>query len=361
MYAFSDTNFHQQTIFIVDDEVVNLKLLDKILTSAGYTNLVLINDPRQVLSLYEEHRPSLILLDLNMPDLDGYQVMEQLVGLDDPLLPPIIILTAQHHQEYLLKALEAGARDFISKPFDRRELLMRVRNFLDAHAAHRLVRDQKDHLEELVQKRTLELQETRLEIIRRLGHAAEYRDEETGNHIIRMSKMCALLAQKAGWSKQQCDLILSASPMHDIGKIGIPDAILLKPGRFEPDEWRIMKTHAEIGARLLDGNDSDLMIMAREIALNHHEKWDGSGYPSGLKGQDIPASGRIAALADVFDALTSVRPYKKAWPLEEAVDLIRANRGKHFDPELADLFLDDVGAFVAIKNAYQDLPEEQLQ
>jgi putative two-component system response regulator len=361
MYAFSDTNFQQQTIFIVDDEVVNLKLLDKILTSAGYTNLVLINDPRQVLSLYHEHRPSLILLDLNMPDLDGFQVMEQLVGLEDPLLPPIVILTAQHHQEYLLKALEAGARDFISKPFDRRELLMRVRNFLDAHVAHRLVRDQKDHLEELVQKRTRELQETRLEIIRRLGHAAEYRDEETGNHIIRMSKMCTLLAQKAGWSKQQCDLILSASPMHDIGKIGIPDAILLKPGKLDGDEWQTMKTHAEIGARLLDGNDSDLMIMAREIALNHHEKWDGSGYPAGLKGEDIPMSGRIAALADVFDALTSVRPYKKAWPLEEAVELIRANRGKHFDPELADLFLDDVGAFVAIKNAYQDLPEEQLQ
>lgn len=358
MYAFSEKNFHQQTIFIVDDEVVNLKLLDKILTSAGYTNLVLINDPRQVLSLYQEHHPSLILLDLNMPDLDGYQVMEQLVGLEDPLLPPIVILTAQHHQEYLLKALEAGARDFIGKPFDRRELLMRVRNFLDAHVAHRLVRNQKNHLEELVNLRTLELQETRLEIIRRLGHAAEYRDEETGNHIIRMSKMCALLAQKAGWSEQQCELILSASPMHDIGKIGIPDAILLKPGKLEGDEWLTMKSHAEIGARLLDGNDSDLMVMAREIALNHHEKWDGAGYPAGLKGEGIPMSGRIAALADVFDALTSVRPYKKAWPLEKAVELIRDNRGKHFDPELADLFLNDVDAFVAIKNAYQDFPEE---
>ncbi|SNC76324.1 putative two-component system response regulator [Marinobacter sp. es.048] len=358
MYAFSDKNLHEQTIFIVDDEVVNLKLLDKILTSAGYSNLVLISDPREVLSLYQEHRPSLILLDLNMPGLDGYQVMKQLVSLEDPLLPPIVILTAQHHQEYLLKALEAGARDFISKPFDRRELLMRVKNFLDAHVAHRLVRNQKDHLEELVQQRTLELQETRLEIIRRLGHAAEYRDEETGNHIIRMSKMCALLARKAGWSEQQCNLILSASPMHDIGKIGIPDAILLKPGKLGRDEWLTMKTHAEIGARLLEGNDSDLMVMAREIALNHHEKWDGSGYPAGLKGKDIPMSGRIAALADVFDALTSVRPYKKAWPLEEAVQLIRDNRGKHFDPELADLFLDDVQAFVDIKNAYQDLPEE---
>jgi len=358
MYAFSEKNLFDQTIFVVDDEQVNLKLLDKILTSAGYANLVLIRDPRQVLPAYQQHRPSLILLDLNMPGLDGYQVMDQLAGLEDPLLPPIVILTAQHHQEYLLKALEAGARDFISKPFDRRELLMRVRNFLDAHVAHRLVRNQKDHLEELVQQRTFELEETRLEIIRRLGHAAEYRDEETGNHIIRMSKMCALLAQKAGWSEQQCDLIVSASPMHDIGKIGIPDAILLKPGKLEPDEWLTMKTHAEIGARLLDGNDSDLMVMAREVALNHHEKWDGSGYPAGLQGKDIPMSGRISALADVFDALTSERPYKRAWPVAEAVQLIRDNRGKHFDPELTDLFLSNVDAFVDIKHAYQDAPEE---
>ncbi|PHQ24619.1 two-component system response regulator [Marinobacter guineae] len=358
MYAFSEKNLHEQTIFVVDDELVNLKLLDKILTSAGYTNLVLISDPGQVLNAYLEHRPALILLDLNMPGIDGYHVMEQLAGLDDPLLPPIIILTAQHQQEYLLKALEAGARDFISKPFDRRELLMRVRNFLDAHVAHRLVRNQKDHLEILVGQRTRELQETRLEIIRRLGHAAEYRDEETGNHIIRMSKMCALLAKKAGWSAQQCDLMLQASPMHDIGKIGIPDAILLKPGKLEPSEWQTMKNHAEIGGRLLEGNDSDLIVLAREIALNHHEKWDGSGYPRGLKGEEIPVSGRIAALADVFDALTSVRPYKKAWSVADAVQLIRDNRGKHFDPELTDLFLEDIESFVEIKNAYQDYPEQ---
>lgn len=358
MDAFTEHNLYEQTIFVVDDERVNLKLLDKILTSAGYTNLVLISDPRQVLPAYRQYRPSLILLDLNMPDIDGYQVMAELAGLADPLLPPIVILTAQNQQEYLLKALAAGARDFISKPFDRRELLMRVRNFLDAHVAHKLVRNQKDHLEVLVGQRTRELQETRLEIIRRLGHAAEYRDEETGNHIIRMSKMCALLAGKAGWPEPQCDLILHASPMHDIGKIGIPDAILLKPGKLNEKEWHTMKTHAEIGARLLEGNNSDLLVMAREIAITHHEKWDGTGYPQGLKGSDIPISGRIAALADVFDALTSVRPYKQAWPLAHAVQLIRDNRGRHFDPELAELFLEDVDSFVAIKNAYLDHPEQ---
>lgn len=354
MCTFSEKNLQEQSIFVVDDELVNLKLLEKTLRSAGYTNLVLISDPHQVLPAYQEHNPSLILLDLNMPGFDGYQVMEQLGNLNDPMLPPIVILTAQNQQEYLLRALEAGARDFVSKPFDRRELLMRVRNFLDAHLAHRLVHDQKNHLEMLVEKRTQELQETRLEIIRRLGHAAEYRDEETGNHIIRMSKMCALLAGKAGWSKEQCDLILQASPMHDIGKIGIPDAILLKPGKLDPQEWQTMKAHAEIGGRLLEGSDNELMVMAREIAINHHEKWDGSGYPSGLEGENIPLSGRIAALADVFDALTSARPYKKAWPIADAVRLIRESRGKHFDPELVDLFLDDVDSFAKIKNTYQD-------
>ncbi|AFP29257.1 HD domain-containing phosphohydrolase [Marinobacter sp. BSs20148] len=354
MSAFSEIDFHQQSIFIVDDEPANLKLLEKILTFAGYTNLTLISDPRQVIPAYHKHHPALILLDLNMPGVDGYQVMNQLGNLGDPLLPPIVILTAQNQQDYLLRALEAGARDFISKPFDRRELLMRVHNLLDAHVAHLLVQNQKAHLEILVEERTQELRESRLEIIRRLGHAAEWRDEETGNHIIRMSKVCALLASKAGWSKGQCDLILQASPMHDIGKIGIPDAILLKPGKLDPQEWQTMKTHAEIGGRLLEGNSNELFVMAREIALNHHEKWDGSGYPDGLRGEDIPFSGRIAALADVFDALTSARPYKKAWPVEDAVELIRENRGAHFDPELVDLFLADVASFVRIMDVYQD-------
>ncbi|KPQ03030.1 HD domain-containing phosphohydrolase [Marinobacter sp. HL-58] len=354
MSAFSDTRFHEHAIFVVDDEPVNLKLLERILSAEGYRNVVSIGDPFMVLPAYREHQPALILLDLNMPGMSGFEVMEQLAGLQDPLMPPIVILTAQNQQDSLLQALQQGARDYVTKPFDRRELLMRVRNFLDAHLAHRMVRDQKAHLEVLVSERTRELQETRLEIIRRLGHAAEYRDEETGNHIIRMSQMCALLARKLGWSESRCDLILHASPMHDIGKIGIPDAILLKPGKLDPDEWQIMKTHAEIGARLLDGNDSELLSMAREIALSHHEKWDGSGYPAGLSGKDIPLSGRIAALADVFDALTSERPYKRAWKLEDAVALIRDNRGKHFDPELADLFLADVDSFVQIKNAYRD-------
>jgi putative two-component system response regulator len=341
-----------ERILIIDDEPVNLKLLDKMLHAQGYENLVLVSDPREVLGSYEELHPDLILLDINMPHLDGYQVMEQLKALNDPLLPPIVILTAQSGKDYLLRALAAGARDFISKPFDRNELLMRVRNLLDAQLAHRLIHDQKKMLEEMVRERTEELRTTRLQVVQRLGMAAEYRDEETGNHILRMSHISALLAKSAGWSEADCELMLNASPMHDIGKIGIPDAILLKPGKFEPPEWELMKTHATIGAKLLDGDHSDLMNMAREIALSHHEKWDGSGYPSGLAGEAIPMAGRIAALADVFDALTSERPYKKAWIVEDAVNLIKENSGKHFDPKLVEIFLQELPKILEISKRF---------
>jgi putative two-component system response regulator len=216
------------------------------------------------------------------------------------------------------------------------------------------VHDQKTVLEDMVRARTEELRRTRLQVVQRLGMAAEYRDEETGNHILRMSHTCALLARAVGWSEAACELILNASPMHDIGKIGIPDAIMLKPGKLEPHEWEIMKTHAAIGGKLLEGDDSALMRMAREIALTHHEKWDGSGYPGGLAGEAIPQSGRIAALADVFDALTSVRPYKKAWTIEAAVGYIEENSGKHFDPELVAVFPRELPGIVAIRERFAE-------
>ncbi|MGZ4968923.1 MAG: HD domain-containing phosphohydrolase [Methylobacter sp.] len=329
-------------ILIVDDESVNLKLLDKMLSAQGYSNLVLVQDSRQVVDIYRQARTDLILLDINMPHLDGFEVMEQLKALDDPLFPPVVILTAQHGQDFLLRALNAGARDFITKPFYCNELLARVRNMLDAQLMHRLLYDQKAVLNEMVRSRTDELRRTRLQVVQQLGRAAEYRDNETGNHILRMSHISALLAKSIGWNEADCELMLHASPMHDIGKIGIPDHILLKPGKFEPEEWEIMKTHAVIGANILEGDDSDLMKCAGEIALTHHEKWDGSGYPHGLSGEAIPLTGRIAALADVFDALTSVRPYKKAWTVDAAVDLIKENSGTHFDPDLVVVFLEQL-------------------
>lgn len=341
-------------IFVVDDEASNLKLLDRMLRGQGYEDLVLIAGSRDVLVQYHLRRPDLILLDINMPHLDGYDIMQKLTELRDPLCPPVVMMTAQHTKDYLLRALAGGARDFVSKPFDRNELLMRVRNLLDAHLAHRMLHDYKGVLEQLVKDRTEALHHTRLQVVQRLGMAAEYRDEETGNHILRMSHICALLAKSIGWNDEECDLILNASPMHDIGKIGIPDAILLKPGRFEPHEWDVMKTHATIGAKLLEGDDSDLICMARDIALTHHEKWDGSGYPNGLSGDAIPMAGRIAALADVFDALTSVRPYKEAWAVEDAVAFIEDHSGKHFDPALVRAFFSELHRIVSIRNQFAE-------
>ena len=348
----------QACIFVVDDEPVNLKLLDKMLTSQGYPAPVLIQDPREVLPRYREMQPDLILLDINMPHLDGYQVMEQLADLNDPLLPPIVILTAQHSRDYLLKALAAGARDFVSKPFDRAELLMRVGNLLNAQLTHRIVHDQKAVLEEVVRARTETLNQTRLLVVRRLGRAAEYRDNETGLHIIRMSQFSATLARSMGWSEADCELMLHASPMHDVGKIGIPDAVLLKPGKFEPHEWEIMKTHTTIGAAILENDDFALLRLAREIALTHHEKWDGSGYPNGLSGEAIPQSGRIVAAADVFDALTSTRPYKKAWAVDDAVAYLRDNAGSHFDPEVIEHFMQCQAEIVDIRDRHREPDHE---
>lgn len=350
----NETPDRQEQILVVDDEPSNLKLLDYILRGTGYTRIELLRDPREVLTHYQAGRPDVILLDLNMPHLDGFQVLAQLKALNDPLGPPVLILTAQHGREDLIRALEAGARDYVTKPFDRGELLMRVRNLLDAQRAHRLLHDQKSMLEEMVHARTEDLESTRKQIVQRLGRASEYRDEETGNHILRMSHSCAVLARACDWDEAACELILLASPMHDLGKIGIPDAILLKPGRLDAEEWAVMQTHAEIGARLLEGDDSELLQMAHTIALTHHERWDGSGYPNGLAGEAIPQAGRIAALADVFDALTSERPYKKAWTVDEALELIRANRGVHFDPALVDIFLEQLPAILEIRERFAE-------
>ena len=345
----------QARIFIVDDEPANLKLLSKLLAGQGYRRTVQIQDSRTILERYHQERPDLILLDINMPYVDGYQVMQQLKALEDPLLPPIIILTAQLGRDHLVKALTLGARDFVGKPFDRDELLMRVRNLLDAHLAHRLLFDQNAMLEEMVRSRTQALNQTRLQVVRRLSRAAELRDNETGLHILRMSQMSALLARCMGWDEAACDLMLHASPMHDVGKIGIPDAILLKPGPLDAEEWQIMRTHTSIGATILESDDSDLLQLACVIAQHHHEKWDGSGYPNGLRAEDIPLAGRIVAVADVVDALTSTRPYKSAWPVDEAVRVVHENAGTHFDPEVVEHFTQCLPKILAIRDQHQEV------
>jgi len=341
-------------ILIVDDQAPNVMLLEKMLRAEGYDNIVAITDSRQVSELYVQQRFDLVMLDLNMPHLTGFDVMQQLRELEPDSYVPILVLTAQPDMKTKLRALESGARDFLTKPFDRLEVLTRIRNMLEVRLMHNQVRDQNRILEEKVQERTRELADTRFEIIRRLGRAAEYRDNETGLHIIRMSKYSQLLGRAAGMSESQADMLLNASPMHDIGKIGIPDSILLKPGKLDPDQWEIMKTHSAIGAQILSGHQSELMTMASQIALAHHEKWDGSGYPHGLKGEEIPLEARVVAVCDVFDALTTTRPYKKAWPVEEAINYIADNSGKHFDPVLTQLCPEILPAILDIRERYAE-------
>ena len=341
-------------ILVVDGNPANVKLLETMLEMAGYEDVQGVTDPRLVLPLCRESRFDLILLDIRMPYLNGIQVMEQLVDLikDDYL--PILVLTVEKDRATMLKALEIGAKDFVIKPFDRDEILNRIANMLEVRDLYNERRRQNEILEEKVKERTKELADTRLEVIRRLGRAGEYRDNETGMHVIRMSKSSQCLALAAGLSENEAELILQASPMHDLGKIGIPDHILLKPGKLTADEWNIMKTHVDIGVDILDGHKAELMQKARTIALTHHEKWDGSGYPGGWKGTDIPIEGRISAIADVFDALTSVRPYKQAWPVEKAVAYIRDNDGIHFDPDLVTRFNEVLPEILRIREDYAD-------
>ena len=341
------------TILVVDDQPVNVKLLEKVLQAEGYPNIISTTDSREAVALFQQHRCDIVLLDLNMPHIDGFGVMEQLRAIAEDY-PPVLVLTALKDRDSRVRALENGARDFVSKPFDRVELLSRIRNMLEVRMLNKAMKQQNQQLEEKVHERTRELDETRLEIIRRLGRAAEYRDNETGLHIIRMSQYSEILGLADGMTGAEADMLLNASPMHDIGKIGIPDQILLKPGKLTPDEWEIMKTHASIGAEILSGHQSGLMQMAREIALAHHEKWDGSGYPNGLAGDAIPMVGRIVALADVFDALTTTRPYKKAWNVDDAVDYIKQNREIHFEPRLVDLFLKHLPEILAVRARYPE-------
>ncbi len=349
-----DLNIKSATILVVDDEPINVSLLKGILAAEGHVDVVATSDPREVEGLYRQHQIDLVLLDINMPHMDGFEVMARLKAEHGDSLAPVLILTAQAAQEFRVKALQGGARDYVTKPFDRFELTMRVRNLLEMRLAHKCLQQQNQQLEERVLERTLQLQDSRLQVVRRLGRAAEYRDNETGMHILRMSKVSALLGGAMGLEKTRCELLLNASPMHDIGKIGIPDHILLKPGKLDADEWKIMQSHARIGADILSGDDSEMMSMASEIALTHHEKWNGSGYPNGFSGEQIPLVGRIVAVADVFDALTSVRPYKHAWPVEEAVAYMQKEAGYHFQPHLIELFMENLPEIININTEYAE-------
>jgi putative two-component system response regulator len=363
-------------ILIVDDEPGNVLLLEHLLELAGYRDVHSTTDPTRVDALYTELDPDLILLDLRMPVLDGFAVMRRLADLvdaDDYL--PILVLTADATPTSKHTALQAGANDFVTKPFDHAEVLARVANLLHTRSLHRQLRRDNETLEQQVRERTgalahaveqLEIagQDLRLaqeETIHRLALAAEFRDEETSHHIERMSRYCAILAARAGCDERQTELLRIASKMHDIGKIGIPDAILRKPGKLTPGEYEVMKGHAEMGYQILQGSRSQLARTGAMLAWTHHEKVDGTGYPRGLHGSQIPLESRIAAIADAFDALTTDRIYRTALPLTEALSIMRAGRGSHFDPDLLDLFLDSLDPVLATKHLLADAPITSAQ
>ncbi|MDD2544826.1 MAG: response regulator [Burkholderiaceae bacterium] len=306
------------TLLLVDDEPTNLQVLRQIL-QADY-RLLFATDGARALQVARDQQPDLILQDIMMPAMDGYAVCRALKADACTAAIPLIFVTALSEASDEALGFEVGAVDYITKPVSASVVRARVRTHLSLVNAE-------------------ELRQTRLQIVRCLGRASEYRDNETGMHVIRMSYFAQHLALAAGQDPAWAEALLNAAPMHDVGKIGIPDAVLLKPGPLDPEEWATMQRHAEIGAEIIGEHPAGVLRMARTIALTHHEKWDGSGYPRGLAGEDIPLEGRIVAVADVFDALTAVRPYKKAWTVEAALDHIQAQAGRHFDPELTPLFV----------------------
>jgi len=342
----SSYNLHEAPILIIDNEPENCRLLSDILKDAGYRNVIISADARDVVGLYALHRPAVVLLDVQMPHIDGYELMSQMRLLDPNGFPPVLVLTEATDRDIKLKALSSGAKDFLAKPVDPAEVIARTKNLLEIGMLHRELRNQNRLLEEKVRERTRQLQESQIEVVYRLARACERRDQETGEHILRMSRYSAAIARGLGLPPEECDLVRHASPMHDIGKIAIPDSILLKAGPLTEDEWVIMRVHADM---LSDGT-SELVKAGQVIAFTHHERWDGTGYPSATSGEDIPLYGRICAMADVFDALTSKRVYKAAWPVNRAIDEMHRKKGNHFDPALIDVFDSILPEIIEIKN-----------
>jgi putative two-component system response regulator len=341
-------------ILIVDDQEANVNLLDRMLRGAGYDSVSSTTNPQEVSDLHRKINFDLILLDLQMPVMDGFQVMEALKTIETDIYLPVLVVTAQ--PDHKLRALKAGAKDFVSKPFELPEVLARVRNMLEVRLLHSELRKNNEALEQRVRERTEDLQENYLESIFAMTRAAEHKDEDTGAHVQRISYYSRELAKMLDMSDAFIDNIFFSSPMHDVGKIGIPDHILLKPGGFTPEEWEIMKGHAAMGAKILGNSKSPYLKMGAEIALNHHERWDGGGYPHGKNGENIPLAARIMNICDIYDALRSKRPYKEAFDHEKTMDIISNGDGRtqpeHFDPDIYAVFKQNHRVFNDIFETY---------
>jgi len=347
------SNEQKYTLLLVDDIPTNLKVLVSYLQNFNF-KVRIAQDGEDALQQVSYAKPDLILLDVMMPKIDGFETCRHLRQNPDTQNIPVIFMSALSDTFDKIAGFEAGGVDYITKPFQHEEVLARVNTHLTLKHLREQVASQNTLLEQRVKERTQELEEIRLHVIRSLGRAAEYRDNETGRHVIRMSKCSARLAKATGMDDARCEMILNASPMHDVGKIGIPDNILLKPGKLTPEEWETMKTHATIGEKILSGNDSELLKTAALIARTHHEHWDGSGYPEGLKGEKIPLMSRIVTICDVFDALLSRRPYKEPWELQTVIDYLKENSGVLFDPKLISLFFENLDDMLEIQRQYAD-------
>jgi putative two-component system response regulator len=364
-------------VMIVDDEVFNIKVVQTHLSLAGYKHFITTTQPALVMAMIAKEMPDVILLDIMMPEISGLEILRTLRATESLSHIPTIILTAAESEQIKMEALELGATDFLNKPVNLAELVVRVRNVLlvKAHQDH-LKRNTRE-LADQVRRRTAELAASRLELIHCLARVAEYRDNETGRHVIRVGRYAGVIARQLGLEDQYVELLEHAAPLHDMGKVGIPDAVLLKPGKltpeevvvmqkhssygkhaFEPmseEEWQAFKSHTFLGEMIMDVQSSPLIAMASKIALTHHERWDGTGYPLGLAGEDIPLASRITAVADVFDALTSRRPYKPPFPLNRCFEIMQEGRGTQFDPQVIDAFMACRDAIVAIRMELADV------
>ncbi|MBF0470532.1 MAG: response regulator [Gammaproteobacteria bacterium] len=338
-------------LLLVDDEPNNLHLLNYLLNEAYELNFA--KSGEEALDRVEQQRPDLILLDIMMPGMDGYEVCRRLKQHPENRAIPVLFLTAMSNDEDEALGFDLGAVDYITKPIRPAVVQRRI-------STHLQLKKQQQYCEQRVISRTKELERSRHQSLNMLGRAAEYRDNETGLHVVRMARYSQLLARRYGLSESEQNLILNAAPMHDVGKIGIRDSILLKPGKLDEKEWSEMKKHPEIGAKIIgqSGMETEIFRSAHQIALSHHERWDGSGYPQQLEREHIPLSGRIIAISDVFDALTTARPYKKAWPLEKALKLLQEESGRHFDPNLIPLFFDILPQILTTMEQFKEQDHE---
>jgi putative two-component system response regulator len=330
-------------VLVVDDEPANVALIESILDRNGFTRVRSVTDPRQFRQVFLDQQPDIVLLDLHMPHVDGLTLLSVIRELrKEGEFLPALILSADATPKARHDALGAGATDFLTKPLDTTEVGLRVLNYLEARRLHLRLEEHSKELDEIVSTRTMALAKEHAETLQRLYLLSEFRDDDTHEHTNRVGMSAGMLALLAGESPQRAALIEHAAPLHDIGKVGIPDHVLLKPGKLTPEEFEIVREHPGIGARLIGETDSEVLQMARVIAESHHERWNGGGYPNGLRGNAIPIEGRIVTVCDVFDALTHERPYKPAWTIDQAVEELTVQRGKFFDAQLVDIFLDQV-------------------